>query len=56
MRFAPALVYSSPAAKVPVAVAGSYIAVPRLGSVSIVSVREAFQDCVGVLRGVVSRL
>jgi len=61
MRYAAAPVYSLQAAKVPVKVsvkvpvAGSYIAVPPLGPVSIVSVREAFQEGVGELREVVSR-
>jgi len=57
MRYAAAPVYSLQAAKVSVKVpvAGSYIAVPPLGPVSIVSVREAFQEGVGELREVVSR-
>jgi hypothetical protein len=61
MRYAAAPAYSSQAAKMPVKmpvkvpVAGSYIALPPLGPVSIVCVREAFQDGVGELREVVSR-
>jgi hypothetical protein len=57
VRYAAAPVYSSQAAKVPVKVpvAGTYIAVPPLGRVSIVSVREAFQDGVGESREMMSR-